>query len=73
MIVFIQALGGELALRVLQLHRNQFFLESARFVSRIGSLLGAQCQLILRLASNALLLAIQFRRVCHVKPAVAVK
>ena len=73
MIVFVQALTGKVALRILQLHGNQLFLQYSFFIGSVRSLLRPQGKLILHLARDPVLRAIKLGRVRHVRAAIAIQ
>src|SRR5208337_4935036 len=56
-----------------QRRRNQLFLNPSFFIGRIGFLLRAQRELILRLPRDALLLSVYLRRVRHVQAAITIE
>ncbi len=56
-----------------QRHHLDLFLETSLFVGRVGHLLRAQRKLILHLARDPLLLAIQFGGIRHVEAAVGIE
>src|SRR6185369_1257727 len=59
-IVFGERVSCCFAASVLQWHRHEFLLQSSSFVSIVSALLRTQRELILHLASDSLLLAVQF-------------
>ncbi len=72
-IVFGEHFAGHFAPRTLQRNRHQLFLQPALFVGGIGGLLRAKRELILHLAGDALLFAIEFSGIGHVEAAVGVE
>src|SRR5579872_7528758 len=73
MVVFGQHLARELTFAIFEWNRDEFFLDSPRFVGRIRRLLGAQRELVLRLPRNSLLLSVELGGVGHVQTTIGVK
>src|SRR3954467_1552580 len=73
MIVFVESFARSLATLIEKLHRDSLFLQSTRLVSCVGTLLRAQRKFILHLASNSLLLGVNFGGIGHVQATVGVE
>ena len=73
MIVLGKHLARRLALAIAQRDRRQLFLQAPGFVGSVGILLRAQRELVLHLARDAVLLAVELGGVGHVEIAVAVE
>src|SRR5256885_17114065 len=69
-IILRQRLPRGLALMIPQRHRHNFFLQTPRLVRIVRTLLGTQRKLILHLARNLMLRAVQLCAVWHPRPAI---
>ena len=73
MIILRQRLPRGLALMIPQRHRHNFFLQTPRLVRIVRTLLRTQRKLILHLARNRMLRAVQFGGIRHVRSAIGIQ